>query len=231
MKEMLFSIMMALAAFCASGQKDTVRYSLDNNINGSFAKYSDKSFMASSGVLGDNSISYRKFKLSSSTNYSMSFKDSVTSSELLEKINAGFGDFFLSDVYSKSMARSIRNDNSFGIGYGKRKEFGKASVSISYAVLYQCTYYMDGSMKSMARNSFRTRGKYDGDKVGFSGEIYYQPSFSSIGNYIVYGNAKLVFFPKNKVNFVVQDAINYISTSNVRMLHSLTVGIGFSINK
>ena len=156
MKKIIVSLYFALAGFSVMGQKDTVKYSLDNNINGSFVKYSDKSFMASSGVLGDNSLSYRSFKLASSTNYVMSFKDTVTSSELLEKLNVGFGDFFFSDVYSKSMARSISNDNSFGFGYGKKKEFVKASIAMSYAVLYQITYYMDGSMKSLARNSIRT---------------------------------------------------------------------------
>ena len=229
MKKIIVSLALALASFSALAQKDTVRYSLDNNINGSFVKYSDKSFMASAGVLGDNSLSYKKFKLSSSTNYVMSFRDTVTSSELLEKLNIGFGDFFFSDVYSKSMARSIRNDNSFGLGYGKKKEFGKASIAMSYAVLYQSTYYMDGSMKSLARNSIRARGKYEGDKIGFSAEIYYQPSFASMTDYIVYGSARLVFFPKNRVNFIVQDVLNYISTSEVRMLHNLNFGVGFSI--
>jgi len=228
MKKILATLLM-IVSFSVAGQKDTARYSLDNNINGSFAKYSDNSFIANFGILGDNSISYRKLKLSSSTNYSMSFKDSVNSSELLEKLNAGIGDFFLSDVYSKSMARSIRNDNSFGFGYGKKMQSKKLSLSLSYAILYQMTYYMDGSAKSLARNSFRIKGKIDAESLLFSSEIYYQPSFSSIGNYIVYGNAKLVFFPKNKVNFVLQDAINYISTSKVRMLHNFTVGIGFSI--
>jgi hypothetical protein len=229
MKKIIVSLYFALAGFSVIAQKDTVRYSLDNNINGSFAKYSDKSFMASSGVLGDNSLSYSSFKLSSSTNYSMSFKDTVTSSELLEKLNVGFGDFFFSDVYSKSMARSIRNDNSFGLGYGRKKEFGKASVAMSYAVLYQSTYYIDGSIRSLARNSLRAKGKYDGDKVAFSAEVYYQPSFYSMKDYIVYGSARLVFFPKNKVNFIVQDVLNYISTSEVRMLHSINFGVGFSI--
>ncbi len=229
MKKIIVSLYLALASFSAPAQKDTVKYSLENNINGSFVKYSDNSFMANSGVLGDNSLSYRGFKLASSTNYVMSFKDTVTSSELLEKLNVGFGDFFFSDVYSKSMARSISNDNSFGLGYGKKKELGKASIAMSYAVLYQITYYMDGSMKSLTRNSIRTKGKYDGEKVGFSAEVYYQPSFSSMKDYIVYGSARLVFFPKNRVSFIVQDALNYISTSEVRMLHNLNFGVGFSI--
>lgn len=229
MKEMLFSIMMAIAAFCASGQKDTVRYSLDNNINGSFAKYSDRSFSAGAGFMGDNLVSYRKIKLSSSTNYSISFKDSITSSELLEKANLGIGGFFLSEIYSRSMARSIRNDNSIGVGFGKKLDAFGSSISLSYAAIYQITYYYSGSSKEAVRSSFRIKIKKETKSIGFSSEIYYQPSFSSMDDYIVYGSAKLVLFPKNKLSFLVQDAINYISTSDIKTLHNITFGIGFSM--
>jgi len=226
MKWLLVLLFVPLLCF---SQKDTVKYSLDNGINGSFAKYSDNSFMSNIGAIGDNLLSYKSFKLSSSTNYSMSFKDTIASSELLEKVNVGYGRFFFSDVYSRSMARSIANDNSFGLGWGTKLQAKSLAVSISYAVLYQNTYYVGGKHVAIARNSIRTKAKYEGAKLGFSAEIYYQPSFSSMKDYIVYGNAKLVLFPKNRLNFIVQDALNYISTSKVRMLHNLSFGIGFSM--
>jgi hypothetical protein len=78
------------------------------------------------------------------------------------------------------------------------------------------------------RSSFRGKIKYDGNFVGFYTEMYYQPSFKSIEDYIIYGNAKLVFLPKKRLNFILQDAINYISTSKVRMLHNLAFGVGYT---
>lgn len=229
MKKIFLSLVFSMLSLCCASQRDTVRYSLDNNINGSFAKYSDKSFSAGAGFMGDNQVSYRKIKLSSSTNYSISFKDSITSSELLEKANLGIGSFFLSDIYSRSMARSIRNDNSIGIGFGKKIDAFGSSISLSYAAIYQITYYYSGSTREVARSSFRIKIKKESKAIGFSSEIYYQPSFSSMDDYIVYGNAKLVLFPKNKLSFLVQDAINYISTSKVKTLHNITFGIGLSM--
>ncbi len=230
MRKNFFILMMASLIYTvAFSQKDTLKYSLDNNINGSFTKYSDNSFIANAGIFGDNSISYKFLKIGSSTNYTMSFKGAITSNEFLEKLNIGFGDFFLSDVYSRSMARSIRNDNSIGVGYGKKFFIKSISVSFSYAVLYQKTYYANGIVSNLARNSLRTKIKYVGEKIGFSTEIYYQPSFVDANDYIVYGNAKLIIFPDGKINFIVQDVLNYISKSNIRTLHNVTFGIGFSI--
>jgi hypothetical protein len=34
--------------------------------------------------------------------------------------------------------------------------------------------------------------------------------------------------PKRKLSFVLQDAVNYISKSQVRMLHNLTFGVGYT---
>ena len=38
-----------------------------------------------------------------------------------------------------------------------------------------------------------------------------------------------IIFPDGKINFIVQDVLNYISKSNIRTLHNVTFGIGFSI--
>jgi hypothetical protein len=49
-------------------------------------------------------------------------------------------------------------------------------------------------------------------------------------DYIIYGNAKLVFLPKKRLNFILQDAVNYISKSKVRMIHNLAFGVGYTFN-
>lgn len=225
---LLIFLMLPVLASSQDTIKDTVKVSLDNNINGAYTKFSNNSNIVNVGFVGDNSVSYKKFKLSSSSNYSLSFRDTILANELVEKTNAGYADFFLSNVYTQSLVRSVRNDNAFGIGYGKKFSIKKLDLSLSYAVLYQKTFYNNGTTKQVGRNSFRTKLKYDGNLIGFSTEFYYQPNFESIKDYIVYGNAKLIFLPKKRLNFILQDAINYISKSEVRMLHNLAFGVGYT---
>ena len=225
---LLIFLMLPVLASSQDTIKDTVKVSLDNNINGAYTKFSNNSNIVNVGFVGDNSVSYKKFKLSSSSNYSLSFRDTILANELVEKTNAGYADFFLSNVYTQSLVRSVRNDNAFGIGYGKKFSIKKLDLSLSYAILYQKTFYNNGTTKQVGRNSFRTKLKYDGNLIGFSTEFYYQPNFESMKDYIVYGNAKLIFLPKKRLNFILQDAINYISKSEVRMLHNLAFGVGYT---
>ena len=224
----LIFLMLPIMASSQDTIKDTVKVSLDNNINGAYTKFSNNSNIVNVGFVGDNSVSYKKFKLSSSSNYSLSFRDTILANELVEKTNAGYADFFLSNVYTQSLVRSVRNDNAFGIGYGKKLSIKNLDLSLSYAILYQKTFYNNGTTKQVGRNSFRTKLKYDGNLIGFSTEFYYQPNFESMKDYIVYGNAKLIFLPKKRLNFILQDAINYISKSEVRMLHNLAFGVGYT---
>lgn len=229
MKTILLLILLPFSIFSQQDTiRDTVKFSLDNNINGAYTKYNNNSNIVNIGFVGDNSVSYKKFRLATTTNYALSFKDIITANEFVEKTNVGYENFFLSHVYTNSFVRSIKKDNSFGIGYGHKFKISKVDLGLSYAILYQRTSYLNNTYIEIERNSFRVKIKYDSDFVGFFTEMYYQPSFKSMKNYIIYGNVKLVFLPKKKLNFILQDAINYISTSEVRMLHNLAFGVGYT---
>lgn len=231
MKALFSIIIFSISPLIASSQatvKDTVKLSLDNSINGAYTKYKDDSDIVNIGFIGDNTINYKKLKINTASNYSLSFRDTITANEFVEKTNVGYGDVFVSSVYTQSFIRSIKNDNSFGVGYGRKLSFRKMELSLSYAILYQKTLYKDGSSKELERSSFRVKSRYDGDLLGFSAELYYQPDLKYAKDYIVYGNAKIVFLPKRKLSFVLQDAVNYISKSQVRMLHNLTFGVGYT---
>lgn len=212
----------------SSSQKDTIKFILDNNINGAYTKYGDNSNIVNVGFIGDNSINYKKIKLNTTSNYSISFRDSIIANEFIEKTNIGYNNLFISSFYTSSFVRSVKNDNSLGLGYGRKIYLFNTDISISYAILYQRTLYRNGNILQVNRNSFRTKIKYEGNKVGFSSELYYQPNLKFINDYIIYGNIKLVFLPKNKLNFLIQDGVNYISRSDVRMIHNLTFGIGYT---
>ena len=61
--------------------------------------------------------------------------------------------------------------------------------------------------------------------VGISGEYYFQPKFDYLPDYIVYGTGTISFFPKNKVNLILQDVLNYQTRSNVKLIHNVSIGI------
>jgi hypothetical protein len=224
----LIILFFLMISFTSLSQKDTIKFVLDNNINGSYTKYGDNTNIVNVGFIGDNSVNYKKIKLNTTSNYSISFRDTIIANEFIEKTNIGYNNLFISSFYTSSFVRSVKNDNSFGLGYGRKILILNTDISISYAILYQKTLYRNGSVLQVNRNSFRTKIKYDGDKIGFSSELYYQPNLKLINDYIIYGNIKLVFLPKNKLNIVMQDAVNYISRSDVRMIHNLTFGIGYT---
>ena len=226
---MKFILIFLLFSFVSYSQKDTVKFSLDNSLNGSYSKYTNNKNNINIGFIGDNSLNYKKIKFNTGTNYLLSFRDTITMNEFVEKTNISYNNIFLSNSYNKSLTRSIKNDISFGLGYMHKFSIKKVYFSISYAVLYQKTTYINNSYREVARNSFREKIKYNGDLFSFSSEIYYQPNFKSMKtDYIIYGNSKIIFLPKKKVNFILQDVINYISTSNVKMLHNLQFGIEYS---
>lgn len=230
MKTILFLIL--FLPFSILSQKDTIRLSLDNSINGAYTKYTNNNNILNVGFVGDNSVNYKMLKFNTTSNYTISYRDSITSNEFVEKTNVGYGNVFVSNVYAHSYVRSIKNDNSFGLGYIHKFSIKKVFFSVSYAILYQRTFYENGSTKTVERNSFRTKIKYNSDLFGFSTEVYYQPSFRSMkDDYIIYGNAKIILFPKKRVNFILQDAINYISKSKVRMLHNLAFGVEYTFKR
>lgn len=229
MKTILFFILIPLTILSQNDTiRDTIKFSLDNNINGNYTKYDNSNNTTNFGFVGENSLSYKNFKFTTTSNYLISIRDTITANEFIEKTNIGYSNMFLSHVYTNSFIRSIKNDNSFGIGYGHNFKISKISLSLSYAILYQNTLYYSLKSVDIVRNSFRIKIKYNGNIIGFFTEMYYQPGFKSMKDYIVYGNVKLIFLANKKVNFILQDVINYISLNKVRMLHNLAIGVGYT---
>jgi len=227
MRIILLFLLLPLFSF---GQKDTLVVSLDNGLTSVYNKNSNNNGQVNLAFNGDNMLALNKFKINSNTNYSLAFQDFINSNEFIQKTNIGYSNFFLSHVYNYSLVRSIYSDNSFGVGYGIKKIFGKFTFSLSYAILYQNIKSSKSNIE-MARSSLRLKIKYPGKHINISTEYYYQPNWKNINDCIVYGNTKITFFPEKSLNFIVQDAINYRSLSSIKMLHNITFGIGYSFDK
>lgn len=54
---------------------------------------------------------------------------------------------------------------------------------------------------------------------------------NNFDDYMIIGTSKFVIMPKNKLNFVIQDIINYNSITEVKLLHTISLGIQYKLNK
>ncbi len=206
--------------------------SLDNSLTGLYNKSTSSQF--GFNFIGNNSLDINK-KLSFDlvTNYQTRFSPELTDNEFIQRANIGhseeFWDIFTTYQFNYSLVRGIQSNNWIGVGGGLKKKFDKFKISVSYAVLYDNKITTE--MTETFRHSIRPKIKIDGKLVSLTSEYFYQPSFANMSDYIVYGNTKLLLFPQKKVNFVIQDILNYRSISEVKMIHSLTFGLNYKFTK
>jgi hypothetical protein len=159
----------------------------------------------------------------------------VLANELIQKANFGYNkehwDLFTTYQYNYSLVRNIQADNWLGIGGGVKEKFNWGKASLSYAFLYQNTDYMVNPTTNKLRHSIRAKIKIEKKKFGITTEYYYQPNIKDFNDCIIYGTTKLILFPTKPFNFIIQDQMNFRSTSDVQMMNNLTFGISYKFTK
>jgi hypothetical protein len=202
---------------------DTIALNSNNNISGMYVK--NNSSMFNLTYSGDNSLTGKKLTFNTTTTYSLNYSEKITANEWQQKTNLTYKNVFALHMFNTSLIRKISNDNSFGIGIGKWWKYG----SITYATLYQKTNYADKINDEVLRHSIRVKIKYEHKKFIISSEYYYQPNVNNLNDNILYGIIKLSLFPNNKINFTVLNNLNYRSLSNVKLINTITLGVGFKL--
>jgi hypothetical protein len=207
-------------------------YSLDNSLTGVLAQSNTKNINIT--FIGNNSINFKKVDINSILNYSIGFSPKINQDEFSHKINISHEYknmlYFVNNQYNYSLLRSMQNDNWFGVGLGYKKKFKHFKTSLSYGIIYQNTQYFNDSIRENIRHSIRFKLNYEKNRFGFYTEYYYQPSMV-INNVIITGNTKITLKTSKHLSFMIQDVINYVSTSKVIMIHNLTIGLGYLLNK
>lgn len=207
-------------------------YNFDNSLTGVLVQSNSKNINIT--YIGNNTVNFRKLDVNSMLNYTIGFSPSINQNEFSHKLNISHENknmfLFVNNQYNYSLIRSMQNDNWVGLGVGYKKKFKNSKVSLSYGVIYQNTQYFNDSIKQNIRHTVRFRYNYDKNKFGFYCEYYYQPSMIA-NNIIVTGNTKLIFKSNKNLSFMIQDVINYASTSKVVMIHNLTIGLGYLLKK
>jgi hypothetical protein len=127
--------------------------------------------------------------------------------------------------------RKIDSENLFGIGTGIKKDYNSIKTSVSYAIIFHQSNYFNGEFENLFRHSLRLKFILEKKNCEIISEYYYQPTVSNIGDNIIYGTTKISFFPKNKLNFTIGDIFNWRSQSDVKIIHNLTIGVGYKFQK
>lgn len=207
--------------------------SLDNNISGILN--TTQTTQTTLQYVGNNGLDYKKFAIDLGTNYSLRLNPQIKENEFASRLNIAYNedhwDSFITYQINYSYLRKIEMDNWIGVGLGGKIKFNSGKLSLSYATLYQNTNYLINDDTQIFRHSIRGRVKYSNKWIGLSTEYYYQPNFKEFNDYIIFGTTKVSLFNDKKVNLVFQDVINYRSTSDIKLIHNLTVGVGYKFIK
>jgi hypothetical protein len=146
-------------------------------------------------------------------------------------IRARASNFFITHQYNYSLIRQIKSDNWLGIGGGIKLQNNWWKISLSYATIYQSSNYFTNNSEFLFRHSLRTKLKIEKKKFEFYSEYFFQPNMSNFNDIIIFGNSKLTFLTNKSLSFVIQDVVNWRSTSDVKLIHNLSIGIGYKLNK
>lgn len=185
--------------------------------------------------VGENSFIKNKWDITSVTNYTLTFSPNISENELLQRVSFDIREdkwsYFTNYQYNYSYVRKIQSDNFLGIGTSFKKEFTYIKSSISYAILFHQSNYFNGEYQNIFRHSLRLKFSLVKNNWEIISEYYYQPNVTNIRDNIIYGTTKISFFPKSKLNFTIGDIFNWRSQSDVKIIHNLTIGVGYKFQK
>lgn len=208
---------------------------MDNNLTGIYSQSTTTQLRIN--FVGMNQFSWKKHSLDLGLNYANRFNPDLTENEFMSRLNYSHKitnnfEYFTTYQYNYSLIRSIDSEHWIGTGLSIKYKTDKYNISLSYATLIDNINYFDEvGNKTIFRHSIRVKCGIQNKIVGISGEYYFQPKFDYLSDYIVYGTGTISFFPKNKVNLILQDVLNYQTRSNVKLIHNVSIGIRVKIDK
>lgn len=206
---------------------------LDNNFTGILSTNNVTTF--GFNFVGSNSVEVKKLSLDFSTNYATRFSPALKENEFIQRQNIGYErekwDLFITHQYNYSLIRQINADNWLGVGGGVKFKYNWGKLSFSYATIYQSSDYFTQQNEYLFRHSFRTKIKYEKKNIGFSSEYFFQPNTTDFNDIIIYGTSKINLFTGKSLSFIIQDVLNFRSTSDVKLIHNLSLGVGYKFNK
>lgn len=206
---------------------------LENTLTGIYNRSDNKEFNLS--LNGNNSFIYKKIKLDNSTNYQLSLSDKIKSNEFLNRNSISITSkkrYFIFHQYNYSSNRKT-NSNFIGAGFFffTTKDTNNI-VTFSYASVFENVYNFDlNNTNSNFRHSFKMKMKLKNNAYLVTSEYFYQPVMIDINNYLIFGNTTITFPVRKWLGVSLVDNINYNKNSEVKIIHTITLGIQIKFEK
>lgn len=206
---------------------------LDNNITGIYSNSNSKNLELSAN--GQNYISYKKLSISSNTFYLLSLNDQIsnkiTGNELMQRFSIDRQSKsiykFVFYQYNSSMLRDITSENWIGIGVGIKKKIKNSTFNSSYAIMYD----NKNRTSEIWRHSLKLKYKIEKKLFAANTEYFFQPAIKDLQDLIIIGSTSVVIFPEKKINFLIQYVLNIRTIESIKVLETLTIGIGMKFEK
>lgn len=240
MKNILSSLFLILT-YSLSAQNDTIQtsYKVDltgvlNQVNGSTRTTLNFNAL--------NTVKWKKFESSVSTDYQLVSNDGTNAvndftvrlqPKIVDEKYSIFSFGQLSSLESKRITQRFEGGLGGGIIVYKKDKL--LQINLSYATLYYNNNFQDLTNRNGFRHSPRIQiyGKNEKSKLSYSTEMFYQPTFSNLNDYILRTKSSVGFDLNKKFtitllyntwfeSYFIQDAINDVKT--------FTVGTTFKID-
>ena len=208
---------------------------LDNNLTGIYSQSTSTQFRMN--FIGANQFSWKKHTIDWGVNYANKFSPKLLENEFINRLNYSHKisnnfEYFTTYQFNYSLIRSIESEHWTGVGISLKKKADKYNVSVSYATLIDnIEYSNDLADRNILRHSIRLKCGFETKIFNFKTEYFFQPKFNQLSDYIIYGTGSISLFPKNKVNLIIQDVLNFQTRSDVKLIHNVSIGIGWKLTK
>lgn len=225
----------------SSAQNDTIQtsYKVDltgvlNQVNGSTRTTLNFNAL--------NTVKWKKFESSVSTDYQLVSNDGTNAvndftvrlqPKIVDEKYSVFSFGQLSSLESKRITQ--RFEGGLGGGFTAYKKDKVLQINLSYATLYYNNNFQDLTNRNGFRHSPRIQiyGKNEKSKLSYATEMFYQPTFLDLNDYILRTKSSVGFDLNKKFtitliyntwfeSYFIQDAINDVKT--------FTVGTTFKID-
>lgn len=203
-------------------------YNLSNTLG---FNYTDNQLKTYSGSFTSSNGYERKwFSINNSLNENITYVGKITQHEFANKftlaISEGHHSAFINYQTNYSLTRKLDMDNLLGIGYGRRDSIGPFKIRYSYAILYQ---KINNTGATYLRHSIRLKLTQKINKFSLSSEYYYQPYIMDIRNTTLYGTTSISYKFKY-ISISLVDVLNIFTVSNIKIIHSLSLGLSYQLN-
>jgi hypothetical protein len=203
-------------------------YNLSNTLGFNYTDNQIKTYAGS--FISSNGYEKKWFSINNSLNENITYVGKITQHEFANKLtlalSEGHHSAFINYQTNYSLTRNLDMDNLIGFGYGRRDSIGSFKIRYSYGVLYQ---KINNTGVTFLRHSVRMKLGYTRNKFTISSEYYYQPYIMDIRNTTLYGTTTISYKLKY-ISISIVDVLNVFTISNIKTIHSLSVGLTYQTN-